>query len=49
MRTINAIPLEDTDKLMWVRMENDNCVIFKAVRINNVQGDKPKSNKELNK
>lgn len=51
METINvyAIPLSNTNTLIWVKTKCGEHIIFKAMRVDNVQRDKPQSNKELNK
>lgn len=37
-----AIPVENSDKLVWIKYSNGNNIIFKAQY---VQESKPKSNK----
>ena len=41
-----AIPVEDTDKLLWVKEIRTNHIIFKAVSIKDVQEGKSQSNKQ---
>lgn len=41
-----AIPVEDTDKLLWVKEIKSNNIIFKAISIRDVQENKSKSGKQ---
>ena len=41
-----AIPVEDTDKLLWVKETRTNHIIFKAISIRDVQENKSKSGKQ---
>ena len=41
-----AIPVRDTDTLLWVRADDSDNIIFKAISIRDVQENESKSSKQ---